>query len=156
MTQLFCPNTATNVGEDGSVATVYEAVGLSIHKGKSEVLKYNTANTNQNTLDGEALEEAETYNYLSSIMDKRAGFDADVLARIGKARTGFLQLGNIWNSKQLPANIKVRIFDRNIETVLLYGAKTWSYYNHYQKITGIYKQLSMQDTPDPLARHYQQ
>ena len=32
---------------------------------------------------------------------------------------------NIWNSKQLLANIKVRIFNTNVKTVLLYGAETW-------------------------------
>ncbi|VDP15827.1 unnamed protein product [Schistosoma margrebowiei] len=32
---------------------------------------------------------------------------------------------NIWNSKQLSTNIKVRIFNTNVKTVLLYGAKTW-------------------------------
>ncbi|VDP05685.1 unnamed protein product, partial [Schistosoma margrebowiei] len=32
---------------------------------------------------------------------------------------------NIWNSKQLSTNIKVRIFNTNIKAVLLYGAETW-------------------------------
>ncbi|VDP43917.1 unnamed protein product [Schistosoma margrebowiei] len=45
--------------------------------------------------------------------------------RIGKAKTAFLQLKNIWNSKQLSTNIKVRIFNTNVNAVLLYGAETW-------------------------------
>ncbi|VDO84442.1 unnamed protein product, partial [Schistosoma margrebowiei] len=40
-------------------------------------------------------------------------------------RTAFLQLKNIWNSKQLSTNIKVRIFNTNVKAVLLYGAETW-------------------------------
>ncbi|VDP27638.1 unnamed protein product [Schistosoma margrebowiei] len=32
---------------------------------------------------------------------------------------------NIWNSKQLSTNIKVRIFNTNVKAVLLYGAETW-------------------------------
>ncbi|VDP41232.1 unnamed protein product [Schistosoma margrebowiei] len=51
--------------------------------------------------------------------------DADVKARVGKARTAFLQLKNIWNLKQLSTNIKVRIFNTNVKAVLLYGAETW-------------------------------
>ncbi|VDO90501.1 unnamed protein product [Schistosoma curassoni] len=58
-------------------------------------------------------------------MDEKGGSDADVKARIGKARTASLQLKNMWNSKQLTANIKVRIFNTNVEAVLLYGAETW-------------------------------
>ncbi|XP_018646720.1 map-kinase activating death domain protein,putative [Schistosoma mansoni] len=50
--------------------------------------------------------------------------NADVRARIGKARAAYLQLKNIWSSKQLSTNTKVRIFNTNVKTVLLYGAET--------------------------------
>ncbi|VDP31282.1 unnamed protein product [Schistosoma margrebowiei] len=62
---------------------------------------------------------------MRSIIDEQGGSDADVKTRIGKARTAFLQLKNIWNSKQLSTNIKVRIFNTNVKAVLLYGAETW-------------------------------
>ncbi|VDO78257.1 unnamed protein product [Schistosoma margrebowiei] len=45
---------------------------------------------------------------------------------IGKARAVYLQLKNIWNSKQLSTNTKVRIFNTNVKTVLLSTvAETW-------------------------------
>ncbi|VDO96255.1 unnamed protein product [Schistosoma margrebowiei] len=47
-----------------------------------------------------------TFTYLGSIIDEQGGSDADVKARIGKARTAYLQLRNIWNSKQLSTNTK--------------------------------------------------
>ncbi|VDO43637.1 unnamed protein product [Schistosoma margrebowiei] len=108
-----------------SVAAVSESVGLSIHKGKTKVLKFKAENNNPITLDGETLENVESFTYLGSIIDEQGGSDADVKARIGKARTAFLQLKNIWNSKQLSTNIKVRIFNTNVKAVLLYGAETW-------------------------------
>ncbi|VDO86082.1 unnamed protein product [Schistosoma margrebowiei] len=37
----------------------------------------------------------------------------------------FRQLKNIWKSRQLSSNIKVRIFNTNVKTVILYGAETW-------------------------------
>ncbi|VDP31674.1 unnamed protein product [Schistosoma margrebowiei] len=43
-----------------------------------------------------------------NIIDEHGGSDADVKARIGKARAAYLQLRNIWNSKQLSTNIKIR------------------------------------------------
>ncbi|VDP64051.1 unnamed protein product [Schistosoma curassoni] len=46
-------------------------------------------------------------------------------ARIGKARAAYLQLRNIWNSKQLSTNTNIRIFNTNVNTVLLYGEETW-------------------------------
>ncbi|VDP42392.1 unnamed protein product [Schistosoma curassoni] len=108
-----------------SVAAVSESVGLNIHKIKTKVLRFNTENSNPITLDGETLEDVDPFTYLGSIIDKQEGSDADVKARIGKARAAFLQLKNIWNSKQLSINIKVRIFNTNAKAVLLYGAETW-------------------------------
>ena len=80
-----------------SVAAASAAVGLNINKEKSKTLRYNTICTNQITLDGEALEDVETFTYLGSIIDEHGGSDADVRARIGKARAAYLQLKNIWN-----------------------------------------------------------
>ncbi|VDO72021.1 unnamed protein product [Schistosoma curassoni] len=105
-----------------SVVSASAAVGLNIHKGKSKILRYNIACINRITLDGEALEDVKTCTYLGSIIDEHDGSDADVKAWIGKARPAYLQVKNIWNSKNLSTNAK----------------------------------LPMQNTPDPLARHYQQ
>ncbi|VDO87069.1 unnamed protein product [Schistosoma mattheei] len=84
-----------------SVAATAAALGLNIHKGKSKILGYNTACTNAITNDGEYLEDVKTFTYLGSIIDEHGGSDADVKARISEARATYLQLENIWNSKQL-------------------------------------------------------
>ncbi|VDO91420.1 unnamed protein product [Schistosoma margrebowiei] len=101
-----------------SVAAASAAIGLNIHKGKSKVLRYNTACTNPITIDGEDLEDVKTFTYLGGIIDEHGGSDADVKVRIGKARAAYLQLRNVWNSKQLSTNTKVRIFNTNVKTVV--------------------------------------
>ncbi|VDO91334.1 unnamed protein product [Schistosoma margrebowiei] len=108
-----------------SVAAVCVSVGLSIHKGKTKVLKFKAKNSNPITLDGETLKDVESFTYLGSIVDEQGGSDADVKARIDKAMTAFFQLKNIRNSKQLSTNIKARIFNTNVKAVLLYGTETW-------------------------------
>ncbi|VDP26404.1 unnamed protein product [Schistosoma margrebowiei] len=107
-----------------SLAAASAGVGLNIHKEKSKILGYNTACTNPVTIDGEDLEDVKTFTYLGSIIDEHSRSDADVKAWIGKAKAAYLQLKNIWNSEQLSTNTKVRIFNTNVKTVLLYGAKT--------------------------------
>ncbi|VDP33082.1 unnamed protein product [Schistosoma margrebowiei] len=107
------------------VAAVSAAIGLNIHKGKSRILRCNTACTNPITIDREAKEVVKTFTYLYSITDDHGGSDADVKARIGKARAVYLLMRNIWNSKQLSTNTKVRICNTNVKTDLLYGAETW-------------------------------
>ncbi|VDP34336.1 unnamed protein product [Schistosoma mattheei] len=69
-----------------SVAAVSASVGLSIHKGKIKVLKFKAENSNPITLDDETLEDVESFTYLGSIIDEQGRSDADVKARIGKAR----------------------------------------------------------------------
>ncbi|VDP75229.1 unnamed protein product [Schistosoma mattheei] len=86
--------------------TSVAAVGLNIHNGKNKILRFNTTYTNQITIDGEELEDIKTFTYLGGIIDEHGGSGADVMARIDKARTAYLQLKNIWNSKQLSPNTK--------------------------------------------------
>ncbi|KAK7090431.1 hypothetical protein V1264_010229 [Littorina saxatilis] len=100
-------------------------VGLNIHKDKTKILKINTTSKEPTTLSGSPLEEVQSFTYLGSIIDQQGGTDADVKARIGKARAAFIQLKNIWNSRQLSLTTKIRLFNSNVKSVLLYGAETW-------------------------------
>ena len=97
-------------------------VGLKIHEGKTKILKINTKSEDPVTLHGSELEEVESFTYLGSIIDKQGGTDADVRTRIGKARTAYLQLKNIWSSKVISTRTKIRLFNSNIKPVLLYRA----------------------------------
>ncbi|VDP07018.1 unnamed protein product [Schistosoma margrebowiei] len=103
-----------------SVAAASAAVSLNVHKGKSKILRYSTACTDPITIDGEDLEDVKTFTYLGSIIDDHGGSDADVKARIGKARAAYLQLRNIWNSKQLSSNTKMDLTRSSLIIVSLF------------------------------------
>ena len=77
------------------VATTSAQIGLNIHRGKTKVLKVNADNSHPIKLEEQVLEEVEAFIYLGSVVDKQGGTDADVRARIGKARAVFVQLKNI-------------------------------------------------------------
>jgi hypothetical protein len=100
-------------------------IGLNIHRGKSKVRKVNAASTTPIKLDGEALEEVESFTYIGSIVDKQGETDADVKIRVSKARAAFLQLKEVWTSRYLSTNTKFRLFNSNVKAVLLYVAETW-------------------------------
>ncbi|VDO66110.1 unnamed protein product [Schistosoma margrebowiei] len=106
------------------VAAASVSIGFNMHKEKTKILKYNTENTNPITLHGETLEDVESVTHLGSIIDEQRGPNTDVNERIGKTRAASLQSNNIYNSKQLSTNIKIRIFNTNVKTVLLYRAET--------------------------------
>ena len=100
-------------------------VGLKIHRGKTKVMRGNTDNINPISLGETALEDVEKFTYLGSIVDVKGGTDADIKARIGKARTAFCILYKVWTSKVISRRTKIRIFNSNVKSVLLYGAETW-------------------------------
>ncbi|VDP01344.1 unnamed protein product [Schistosoma margrebowiei] len=74
---------------------------------------------------GEYLDHAKSFTYLVIIIGEHGESNADVETRIGKTRAEYLQLKNVCNSQQLSTNTKVRIFNTNIKTVLVYGVETW-------------------------------
>ncbi|VDO80997.1 unnamed protein product [Schistosoma margrebowiei] len=78
-----------------SVAAALAAISLNIHEAKTRILRYITACTNPVTIDGEDLEDVKTFTNLGSIIDEQGESNADVKARIGKARSAYLQLRNI-------------------------------------------------------------
>ncbi|VDP77168.1 unnamed protein product [Schistosoma curassoni] len=122
------------------------------------ILKYNTENTNPITLDGETLEDIESSTYLGNIIDEQGGSDAYVKVSIGKARATFLQLNNIWNSKQMSVN---QYQSHNLQyerqhrqfhcTVLKLPELSQPPSRRYS----IYKWLSTEDTQHPLAGYHQ-
>ena len=59
------------------------------------------------------------------VVDQQGGTDRDITARIGKARAAFVVLKNIWTSGGISMRTKLRIFNSNVKSILLYGCETW-------------------------------
>jgi len=76
-------------------------------------------------LDNEDIENVTSFTYLGSVIAVDEGTERDVLVRIGKAGTAFLLLRPVWRSKEISLRTKLRIFNTNVKTVLMYGAETW-------------------------------
>ena len=62
-------------------------LGLHINRGKTKVLKINTMITEPVRLVDDLLEEVNLFIYLGSVVDIQGGTEADVKARIGKAKS---------------------------------------------------------------------
>ena len=88
-------------------------------------MRINTIKKSLVTVEGERLEEVDYFTYLASVIDKQGGTDVDVATRIGKARVAFKLRKNIWASKEIRTQTKLRIFNSNVKSVLLYGYETW-------------------------------
>ncbi len=67
----------------------------------------------------------ENFTYLSSIVSSEGGTDKDIVARIGKATTASYIQKPIWRSRAISVKTKLRIFNTNVKSVLLYACETW-------------------------------
>ena len=108
-----------------SVETTALQTGLRISIKKTKVLRANTPNQTPVEIQGQPLEEVDSFTYLGSVVDGNGGAERDVTSRISKARTAFFMLSNIWKEGKISLNTKLRLFNSNVKAVLLYGAETW-------------------------------
>ena len=106
------------------VANEADKTGLKINVGKTEALRINNHQQDPITLNGEEIKEVDKFTYLGSIVSKDGGADEDIRSRIGKARHASRSLNNIWRSSNLSTKTKIRIFNTNVKSVLLYGSET--------------------------------
>lgn len=58
-------------------------------------------------------------------MSTSSGIDEDVKVRTGKARAAYYILPKVWNARDIAITTKMRIFNTNVKSVLLYGSETW-------------------------------
>ena len=108
-----------NLNKEGS------KLGLKINERKTKEMRLNTTNEEEITVNGHTLERVEQFQYLGSLITKQGGTEEDVEQRIRKAKGVFAQLRSIWLSQELRRKTKMRIFESNVKSVLLYGCQTW-------------------------------
>ena len=71
------------------------------------------------------LEFVQDFTYLDSLISKDNGDQKDIKARLGKTRSAFAKLQNIWKSKQYTIKTKIRLYNSNVKFILLYGPECW-------------------------------
>jgi hypothetical protein len=62
------------------------------------------------------------FNYIGSCITTEDGAERDIKVRIGKARSAFIRLGNIWKTAAFSKKTKLNIFNSCVLFVLLYGS----------------------------------
>nr|KAG5686806.1 hypothetical protein BaRGS_013126 [Batillaria attramentaria] len=107
------------------VAEEAEKTGLKINISKTEVMRVNHKQHDPIQLHQEDIKEVDKFIYLGSVVSKDGKTDEDIKSRTNKARHAFRTLRPIWRSTALSLRNKIRIFNSNVKSVLLYGSETW-------------------------------
>ena len=107
------------------VDRIARSIGLRINHSKSKIMKLNAKANRETTIGGATLEEVKDFKYLGSYISYNGGIDKEISTRIGQAATAFRKLDNIWRSTQYKQETKLRLYQSNVRSVLLYASETW-------------------------------
>jgi hypothetical protein len=99
--------------------------GLHVNLEKTETMALFKKQQRPITLGDKELKEVDSFTYLGSVLSATGGSYEDIKTRIGKARYAFNTLRPVWRSTSLSTHSKLRIFNSNVKSVLLYGSETW-------------------------------
>ena len=108
-----------------SIRETAAMIGLKVNTQKTKSLRVNQGNNAHFNIGGDEIQDVEKFTYLGSIVSSEGGTDQDIVARIGKATTAFNILRPIWRSRAISVKTKLRIFNTNVKSVLLYACETW-------------------------------
>ena len=93
---------------------------------KTKVMHLNLTEPHpQIMIDCEVLEAVDDFTYLGSNISAENSVQKDISARINKARNSYCSLRNRWKSNRYSLKTKLRIFNSNVISVLLYGCQSW-------------------------------
>ena len=88
-------------------------------------MSLNTKHPPKIHIDGNNLMNTNSSTYLGSIVTNVGGAEEDIKARLGKARSAFTRLKNIWKSTSISRKTKMRLHSSCVLPVLLYDAECW-------------------------------
>lgn len=105
---------------------VSSKVGLKINAKKTQEMRIRTkGRANPIICRDQQIEKVDEFVYLGSKINPEEGSHPDIQARINKAHTAFNMLRPVWRSRGLTNKTKIRLFNSNVLSVLLYGCETW-------------------------------
>ena len=112
------------------LTTTAPQIGLKLNTAKTKLMRINyktenpiTINNINNINNSDTLEDVQDFAYLGSKITTDGDSAKDAMARIRKASQTFAMLKPIWKSKQLRLETKLRLYNSNVLSVLLYGSE---------------------------------
>lgn len=121
-------------------STASKAFGLTVSIKKTEVLRQLAPSSNHPppniTMDGNSLNNVESFKYLGSCINSSANLDDEVLSRLSKANQAFGRLHTrVWKERGLTTETKLKVYSAVVLPSLLYGCESWTCYKrHIRKL----------------------
>ena len=99
---------------------------MNVHKTKTMVMSRGDDVQTDITADNEILEQLNLMKYLGQSMTPDGRSDKEIQIRIAIAKSRFEAMSKLFTSKQLSIDLRLRMLNCYIYSVLLYGCETWT------------------------------
>lgn len=102
--------------------------GLDINTGKTKFMIISKKDIKGANLyiNQARIERVSQYNYLGTIINELWDNSQEIRCRIGKAKSTFLSMRQVFKSHSLSLEMKKRLLKCYVYSVLLYGVETWT------------------------------
>jgi exonuclease III len=108
------------------IHTTSQPVGLNMHLGKTKVMFNEFATKSPITVDGNVIEEVDSYVYLGKTVTQDGDLLPEVKRRIALGWAAFGRVDNIMKSRTTSMKIKQKVFNEYVLPVMTYGSETWA------------------------------
>ena len=128
------------------------AVGMELSSEKSKILvnSHSQQAATNIMLNGQQLEEVESFKYLGSTLCKDGSSTKEIKARLGLASSAMTRLNTIWNSSSISFPVKFKLYKSLVVSILLYGCELDTDCRHRAKNPGIQTQVLLKVSPHLL------
>jgi hypothetical protein len=101
--------------------------GLLLNTKKTKIMVKDGARTNDDFfLDGQQIEEVDEFDYLGSLVNNRSDSTTEIRRRLAIARNTTQNMMNIWKSRGVSTELKLRFMRATVFSVATYGCESWA------------------------------
>ena len=80
----------------------------------------------QNSLDGKQLEQVQQFKYLGQTITNEGKGNKEIEIRIAQTKLMFIKLNDIFMSRDISLDLRLRAINLHVYSILLYGDETWT------------------------------
>ncbi len=108
------------------VKVASEQYGLYLNVKKTKIMICGDVPKQRIVVDGEEVDQVDTFNFLGSLIVKEGGSSAEIKRRLAMAKTSASTLSTIWKDNDITRATKIGVMRALVFPVALYGCETWA------------------------------